>query len=209
VEIFADLPKLASFVVAAILICILPGSTVTNILSVGLGQGFRAGLAAEAGAQIGRFIIVLLVALAVDAVTSVISAGFDFLKFIGAAYLLWLGIRFIFSPSRLRVGAGAKPEPLSRTMINGIFVSLTNPKAYLFFGAFLPQFADRHGPLALQIVLLGLIEMVVAAVTDTGYLLLAVTARAKLSGSGTDWLSRVAGVVLIAGGCWLAMQHQA
>jgi threonine/homoserine/homoserine lactone efflux protein len=206
--VFDDPTRFGYFLLAAIAICLLPGSTVTNVMSTGLGRGFRAGLAAEAGAQLSRLIIILLVAIAVDAVTGAISEAFDWIKYVGAAYLIWLGIKFLRTPADLAptgdVRRGGRGEAAA-----GLLIGLTNPKSYLFFGAFLPQFIDRTAPPGPQIVILGLIEMAIAAVSDIGYLWLVVTARQRLSPIVGRRLNQVAGVILIVAALWLALQHQA
>lgn len=205
---FADPARFASFLLAAVAICVLPGSTVTNVISTGLARGVRAGIAAEIGAQIGRFIIILLVAVAVEAVTAAIAAAFDWIKYLGAAYLVWLGIRFILTPPGFGKADAAAVSAPHKHVLAGIAISLTNPKAYLFFGAFLPQFADRNYPLAPQIIALGLVEMAIALVVDGGYLFLAVTAREKLNEVAGRRLNQTAGVVLIGAAVWLALQHR-
>ncbi len=126
---FADPARFVSFVLAAVAICVLPGSTVTNIISTGLTRGVRAGVAAEIGAQIGRFIIVLLVAVAVEAVTTAIAAAFDWIKYRGAAYLVWLGIRFILTPPGFGKADPAVVGGSHTQVLTGIAISLTNPKA--------------------------------------------------------------------------------
>ena len=208
-EVFFDLPRLASFLVAAIAICILPGSTVTNVISTGMARGLRAGVAAEIGAQISRFIIILLVAIAVEAVTAAIAAAFDWIKYAGALYLVWLGIRFLRTPIGFGPASGKPERAVGQQLLAGLVVGLTNPKSYLFFGAFLPQFANRAYPLGPQIVVLGLIEMLIAAVTDGTYLYLAVTARERLDQVANRRISQAAGVILIGAAVWLALQHQA
>ena len=134
--------------------------------------------------------------------------AFDAIKYLGAAYLVWLGIRFIITrPADLSVRSGAA-RSFRRQVLAGVLVTWSNPKSFLFFGAFLPQFVDPAQPAAPQILILGLTEMAIAAVTDTGYLLLAVGARNGLPLAARAWIDRTAGVILIAAAVWLALQHQ-
>ena len=202
-----DFTTLATFLVAAFAICILPGSAVSSIISAGLARGFKAAMATELGVQIGRFAMVLLVALALELVRTVINAAFDWLKYAGAAYLAYLGLKFLFSGPSLTLGAD-RERSFARHVLSGFIVTWTNPKAFLFFGAFLPQFVNPAFPALPQVLFYGLLEMLIAAVTDTGYALLAVFARDRLGGVGARWLYRVSGVVLVAAAVWLATQHR-
>ena len=203
-----DLPTFLSFLVAAFVICIIPGSAVSAVVSAGLARGLKAGLATEAGVQVGRFCMVLLVALALEAVRSVIAAAFEWIKYAGVAYLIYLGIRFLVTGPVLRVHGDAR-SGLWNHVVSGFFVTWTNPKAFLFFGAFLPQFVDASRPALPQVIMLGLVEMVIALVTDTAYLLLGVTARERLGSAAARHVNQVAGVILIAAALWLALQHEA
>lgn len=202
-----DFPTLATFFVAAVAICILPGSAVSAIIGAGLARGFKAALATEIGVQIGRFAMVLLVALALELVRTVINVAFDWIKYAGAAYLLYLGLRFLFRGGVLTVGTD-KERSLLRHVLSGFVVTWTNPKAFLFFGAFLPQFVNPTLPALPQVMFYGLLEMAIAAVTDTGYALLAVFARDRLGGGGARWLNRISGTVLVCAAVWLAIQHR-
>jgi len=93
-------------------------------------------------------------------------------------------------------------------VLSGFVVTWTNPKAFLFFGAFLPQFVNPTLPALPQVMFYGLLEMAIAAVTDTGYALLAVFARDRLGGGGARWLNRISGTVLVCAAVWLAIQHR-
>jgi threonine/homoserine/homoserine lactone efflux protein len=203
-----DLPTLFSFLVAAFVICIIPGSAVSAVVSAGLARGFRAGLQTELGVQIGRFCMVVLVAVALELVRSVIAAAFDWIKYAGVIYLIYLGIRFLFTRPTLKV-AGDDNRGAFSHIVAGFLVTWTNPKAFLFFGAFLPQFVDTTHPAVPQVIVLGLIEMAIAAVTDSLWLLLGVTAREKLGSTAGRRVNQGAGIILIVAAVWLALQHQA
>jgi threonine/homoserine/homoserine lactone efflux protein len=202
------LPLLLSFVLAAFVVSIVPGSTVSAVVGTGLARGLRAGIATEVGAQIGRLLMVVLVALALEFVRAAMLWAFDWIKFAGAAYIAWLGLKFILSrPAEIGRGREGTARSFGRQVLSGILVTWSNPKSLLFFGAFLPQFVDPAHPAAPQIVLLGLIEMAIAAVTDTGYLLLFVKAREGMPRAAQLWIDRIAGTILIAAAIWLALQH--
>jgi threonine/homoserine/homoserine lactone efflux protein len=122
----------------------------------------------------------------------------------GAAYLIWLGYKFLRSPGAL--GDPAKiPTPRVGFFWQGFLVLMSNPKALLLFGAFIPQFVDPNGDYVNQVLVLGLTAMATAAIFDSAYAVLAGRARALLSPPRVRLVSRVSGGFLIGGGVWLAL----
>lgn len=189
------------------MVVIVPGITVSAVVSTALARGLRGGLWLELGATIARFTMVLVVAVALETVTNLVSAVFEIMKYAGATYLVWLGVGYLTSRHGLSLESASTAETPARQVLSGFLVLWGNPKALLFFGAFLPLFVDRSYPIAPQVVVLGLIEMAAAIITDTGYILLASRARGMLSGAGAQWINRVAGVILIGAAIWLALQQ--
>ena len=187
---------------------LVPGITVSTVVSTALARGVAGGLWLEAGATLARSTMVLIVAVALEAVTGFVSAVFDIIKYGGAAYLIWLGVGYLTSRSSITIGSGSAEVTPWRLVLSGFLVLWGNPKALLFFGAFLPQFVNPNHPAWPQVILLGLIEMGAAILTDGGYIAVAVTARQALSGAGSVWINRVAGVILIGAAIWLALQHR-
>ncbi len=204
-----DLATLIQFTVAAFIVVLVPGVTVSAMVSTSLARGVAAGFWLEAGATAARFTMVLVVALALEAVTTLVTASFDIIKYAGAAYLVWLGVGYIASRTSLTVKAEGEALTPWRQVLSGFLILWGNPKALIFFGAFLPLFVDKNYPAAPQVIVLGLIEMGAAILIDGGYIILASGARAALAGKNAVWLNRVAGGVLIAAAVWLALQHQA
>jgi threonine/homoserine/homoserine lactone efflux protein len=202
-----DLATLISFTIAAFVVVIVPGITVSAVVSTALARGLRGGLWLELGATIARFTMVLVVAVALEAVTSLVTAIFEVIKYAGAAYLVWLGLGYLTSRHGVSLESPSTAETPARQVFSGFLVLWGNPKALLFFGAFLPLFVDRSHPIAPQVLVLGLIEMAAAIITDTGYIVLASSARHALGGAGTQWINRVAGVILIGAAIWLALQR--
>ncbi len=193
-----------AYVLACVLIAIIPGPTVTVIVANSLRHGTRAGLLNVAGTQLG---LAMLMATLVVGLTSVIAAMgwiFDWLRYAGAAYLIWLGWKLLRSPAAL-AGPGSAPAPRGGFFLQGFLVMMSNPKALLFFGAFIPQFVDPRGNYVAQIVLLGLTAMAVAVVSDGAYAVITGRAGAVLSKSKARVVSRMSGSFLIAGGIWLAL----
>jgi homoserine/homoserine lactone efflux protein len=194
-----------AYVVACLLLTIVPGPTVTVIIANSLAHGARAGLLNAAGTQVG---LAIMLGTLVVGLTSVIEAMgwlFDWLRIAGALYLAWLGWKLIRSPDVLDARGAAAPAPKGGFFLQGILVLLANPKALLFFGAFIPQFVDPKGDYASQIILLGVTAMAAALLTDGAYALLVGRAGAILSRRRIRLVSRISGGFLIGGGIWLAL----
>ena len=142
--------------------------------------------------------------------TSLMEAAghwFDWLRLAGAAYLIWLGWKMIRSSGA--DGDGATPaRPRGGFLTQGVLVALSNPKTLIFFGAFFPQFIDPARDHGLQILIMGLTAMLVAAVSDSVYALAAGRAGRALSAKRVRLLSRVSGGFLIGGGLWLAFSRR-
>jgi len=200
---------LVPFVIACFVVCAVPGISVSAMVSTTLARGLAGGFAQELGAQIGRFTVVLLVAVALTAVTAVISAAFDIVKYAGAAYLIWIGWRYLTQRHTLAIAPGVSAPSRGRQVLQGFIVVWTNPKALIFLGAFLPQFVDPRYPAWPQVIVLGLIEMFAALVCDGGYILLSAFARQAITPGRVAIVNRIAGTILIGAAVWLALQHQA
>jgi threonine/homoserine/homoserine lactone efflux protein len=130
---------------------------------------------------------------------------FDWVRFAGAAYLVWLGIKLIRSPAVAIDADAPPPPPRGGFFLQGLLVLLSNPKVLVFFGAFIPQFVDMEKDHASQVVLLGFTFNVCAGLSDALYALLAGRARLFFSARRTRLMSRVSGGFMIGGGLWLAL----
>ena len=193
-----------AYVLACVVITIVPGPTVTVIVANSLTHGTRAGLLNVAGTQAGLFLMMLTLIVGLSSVIAAMGWLFDWLRLAGAIYLIWLGWKLIrmpdFQPEQ------AKP-PRGGFFAQGFLVLMSNPKALLWFGAFIPQFIDPKGNYVGQIVLLGLTAMAVAALTDGSYALLAGRAGALASRRNMRIVSKAGGAFLIGGGLWLALSR--
>lgn len=203
------LATLIPFTIAAFVVTIVPGITVSAVVSTALARGLVAGLWLELGAQLARLSMVVLVAVALAAITSVIHAAFDVIKFAGAAYLLWIGWGYLTRHHALALDRAETAVSPLRQVVSGFLVLWGNPKAVIFFGAFLPQFVNPQYPAWPQVMVLGLIEMGAALITDSGYILISAYARQALTGKRIELVNRIAGVIIMAAAVWLAMQTQA
>jgi threonine/homoserine/homoserine lactone efflux protein len=204
-----DLTTLATYLGACFLLAIVPGPTVTVIIANALARGTLAGLAIVLGTQIGVMTMILTVAFGMQALVSFMGWAFDWIKLAGAAYLIWLGFKMLRSRGDLGKAEAVKNKSYAALVMEGFFVIWANPKALIFFGAFLPQFVKLTAPTFPQIVLLGLFFMLVAGSTDSIYAIVAGRARGLLSTARVKAVSRVSGVILMCGGVWLALQRRA
>jgi threonine/homoserine/homoserine lactone efflux protein len=204
-----SLATLIPYLGACIVLAIVPGPTVTVILANALRSGTLAGLSIIAGTQLGLVTMILVVGLGLQAVMGFMAFAFDWIKLAGAAYLVWLGYNMLMSKGELGTAAAGPAKSYRRLMLDGFLVIWSNPKALIFLGAFLPQFVSaEHGTFG-QVVVLGLLFMLVAGVSDSMYAVLGGRARGLLSAARVKLLSRVSGVILMAGGVWLALVKRA
>jgi threonine/homoserine/homoserine lactone efflux protein len=190
-----------AYVVACLVITIVPGPTVTVIIANSLTHGARAGLLNVAGTQIGLGLMMATLVVGLSAIIATMGVWFDWLRLVGAAYLIWLGWKLIRSSGEIQQARA----PRGGFVMQGLLVILSNPKGLLWFGAFIPQFVDPKGDYVAQIVLLGLTAMATALLSDGAYALLVGRAGAALSRRRIRLLNRVGGGFLIGGGIWLAL----
>lgn len=199
-----SLELFAAYLLACIVFTLVPGPTVTLIIANSLTHGTRAGLLNVAGTQFGLAIFVAILAVGLASVIATMGVWFDWLRFAGAAYLVWIGVKMLRSPGAL-ANPGRTPEPRGGFFLQGLLVMLSNPKVLIFFGAFIPQFVDPAGDYIAQVILLGAIAMLTAAITDGAYAVLTGRARLFLTRTRVRLVSRVSGLFLIGGGLWLAL----
>ena len=166
----------ALFLLAALVLLVIPGPAVLYITTRSVVQGRRAGLACVAGIQLGTLGQVIAATLGLSAVLLTSAAAFSVVKYLGAAYLVSLGLREWLTPAERNGLLETPHRKLSELFAQGFLVQLFNPKSALFFFAFLPQFVDpARGPGTEQILLLGLLFTGLACCTDGTYALLAGT----------------------------------
>jgi threonine/homoserine/homoserine lactone efflux protein len=194
-----------AFVAACIALALVPGPVVTLLIANGLRHGTRAALINMAGVQTGLAIVIGIVAIGLTSLMATMGYWFDWLRLAGAAYLVWLGIKLIRSPAEGINADEAPSPPRGGFFLQGLLVLLSNPKLLIFFGAFLPQFMDMSRDHVSQVALLGVTFMVIAALTDGVYALLAGRARKFFSARRTRLVSRISGSFMIGGGVWLAL----
>lgn len=179
--------SLTAFIAAALVILLIPGPGVIYVVTRSLGQGRRAGLVSVLGLSAGALVHVAAAAAGLSAILMTSAAAFGIVKFAGAGYLIYLGIRVLLSREPGARNESAIARPTRRLFAEGVLVSVLNPKIAVFFLAFLPQFVSpAQGAVPQQIVTLGLVYVGLALVTDGGYALLAGSLRQFVSGRLTQ-----------------------
>jgi threonine/homoserine/homoserine lactone efflux protein len=177
-----DASTFALFVVAALVLLVIPGPSVLYIVARSVEGGRTSGLISVLGIQTGALVHIAFAALGLSAILASSAVAFSVVKWLGAAYLVWLGLRRIFGGDE-EEDVSVEPERLPRVYLQGVVVNVLNPKTALFFLAFLPQFVDpARGAAWTQVLLLGATFVVLALCSDGLY--------ALLSGTAGGWLRR-------------------
>jgi homoserine/homoserine lactone efflux protein len=192
-----------AYVAACILITIIPGPTVTLIIANSLTHGTRAGLLNVAGTQLGLLFMLGVLLVGLSSIIATMGWWFDWVRIAGAVYLVWIGWKLLRANSGFG-SVGKTPKPRGGFFLQGLLVLMSNPKALLWFGAFIPQFVDPTGNYVGQIMLLGLTAMATAALTDGAYAILGGRAGHVMSAQRIRLTQRLSGLFLIGGGVWLA-----
>jgi threonine/homoserine/homoserine lactone efflux protein len=177
-----DPASLGVFVAAALLLLVTPGPAVLYIVARSIDQGRQAGLVSMLGVHAGTLVHVAAAAAGLSAVLAASATAFTAVKYLGAAYLVYLGLRRLLDRAP---GATTGPiqAPLRRAFVDGVIVNVLNPKTAFFFLAFLPQFVDvSRGQVGAQILALGGVFVALGLLTDGGYALTAGTAVQWLRG---------------------------
>jgi threonine/homoserine/homoserine lactone efflux protein len=155
------MPDIALFLVASALLTIAPGPDIVYVLTRGIAQGRKAGLAAAAGFSTGCIFHTLLAALGIAAIIRSSPLAFDLVRYAGAAYLVWIGIQAIRHASAFSLAAASDERALRTIFRQSVIGNALNPKVTLFFLSFLPQFVDTGaGHVGWQMAFLGVVFMV-------------------------------------------------
>ncbi|WP_346296503.1 LysE family translocator [Rhodopseudomonas sp. P1] len=198
------------FVASGLLLNVTPGPDTAYIVGRGLQFGWRGGAAAALGVGTGCLVHVAAAAAGLSALLMASTLAFSVLKWVGAAYLIWLGLRMLLStPSDFTATAGAAPAlSLGSVFRQGMLTNVLNPKVALFFLAFLPQFVAADAPnKALAFLVLGLIFVVNGTLYCLALAAFAARAadRLRRSGSVLQWINRGLGALFVALGIRVAL----
>ncbi len=179
-----SLPNLSIFLVASLILLLTPGPAVLYIVARSLDQGRLAGFVSVLSIEVGNFAHVLAATLGLSAILVSSALAFSIVKYLGAAYLIYLGVRRLLARETAHELTTFQRQSLRRIFRQGVLVAIFNPKTALFFFAFLPQFVDSSkSSFTLQLLILGCLFVLMAIVTDSLYALLAGTVGQWLKGT--------------------------
>lgn len=202
--------SLLAFAIAATVLAVTPGPGIAYVVARTVAGGRPEGLASCLGTGIGGMLHVLAAALGLSILVAQSAAAFTVVKYLGAAYLAYLGIRLLLRQDHALAVERVASQGARRALFEGILVEVLNVKTALFFLAFLPQFVDPAAPLVPQLVLLGSICVALNTVVDV----VAVFAADRLLASGmaraarARVLTRISGVTMIGLGAYLALARR-
>jgi threonine/homoserine/homoserine lactone efflux protein len=197
-----------AFVLACILLAITPGPNMSLFIANGTTYWVRAALLTVLGSALGLSILVALATIGMTSAMWVMAEWFDLIRWVGAAYLAWLGI------GRLRAALASEgvEEVVAprggRYVWQGAAVSLSNPKVLLFLGAFFPQFVDSSAPLVPQLALMAVTFVAAIAAVDSTLALAVGAARGWFTARRRRFADGISGMLLLGGGLWLAVMRR-
>ncbi|HET6230842.1 MAG TPA: LysE family translocator, partial [Longimicrobiaceae bacterium] len=200
------------FMTAGLALNVAPGPDMLYVIARSTAEGRRAGIVSSLGIAVGALVHMTLVAAGVSSLLLAVPLAYDVVRYAGAAYLVYLGVRVLLSRADAEGGARVKPAPLGVIFRQGVVTNVLNPKVALFFLAFLPQFVDpSRGSVPAQLVFLGLLFNLSGTTVNIIVALLASGAGEWSRGriGGAAWLRRLPGVVFIALGIRLAVMRRA
>lgn len=195
-----------AYVLASALLIVMPGPIVTLVVANSLTHGTRTGLATAVGSTLGSGVLLALGGFGMAWVLGLLSDWLMWLRWAGAAYLIYLGIRQWRAPVHGLEDTTADTGPPKVVFLHGFIVAVTNPKTILFYVAFFPQFIDAAQPLGLQLTIMCATFLVLAVILDGSYALLAGRLRPWLSGEKRGRIrNRITGGLLMITGAGLAL----
>jgi threonine/homoserine/homoserine lactone efflux protein len=166
--VIIDPKSLTLFILAVLALMISPGPDMLFIMANGIAQGPKAGAVSALGVGVGGLILTMAAAFGVAALVATHPVAFDALRYGGAAYLMWIAYKTARSDGAFTVPGAAPAVPMKSLFVRGIVTNVLNPKAVIFFMAFLPQFADpARGLMLLQLLFLGLLLTAIGTSINT------------------------------------------
>jgi threonine/homoserine/homoserine lactone efflux protein len=203
-----DMATVLLFALASVALLVVPGPAVAFIVARSIQHGRSAGLVSVLGVHVGSVVHVAAAALGLSALLASSAVAFTAVKYLGAAYLLYLGIRQLLRHDEADKAPSPEPDSRWRLFRQGVIVNVLNPKTAIFFLAFLPQFVTPgRAPAWLQMTVLGLVFIVLGIVSDGAYALAAgvVGGRIRRSARVRRMMSRVTGGVYLVLGTLAAI----
>ena len=190
------------FLIASFLVVVVPGPTVSLIIANSLKSGMRAGILNVVGTQLGLIILIFLLALGFKVISPFLEDVIKVVRIIGAVYLMTLGY-LSFTSKTLSDNSEKLNKFDKKFILQGLIVILSNPKAFLFLGAFIPQFIDINQPIGSQIIYFGILFMIVGAIFDGMYAVIFGKFREIIINKYINTLNKLGGTLLFFVGLWL------
>ncbi len=199
-----DLPLYLAFVAASAILIAIPGPNVSLIIANSVAYGPRYGMLTVAGTSAALVVQLVLASLGLSGLMHTMGIWFEILRWVGAAYLVWLGLRHWVAATSEPVGVKAERRSVRGMLVRAFVVSLTNPKTLLFYGAFFPQFISSSHDVGPQVVLMSVTFLSIALLFDSTWAFMAGQARRLLT-SHAKLRNRVTGSLLIGAGIGMAL----
>ena len=200
------------FAAATMAVLLVPGPAVVYVVTRSVAQGRVAGLVSVLGIHCGTIGYVVATSAGLSALLKASATAFTVVKYLGAAYLIWLGIQKLRARGESDVDTEPARASLPRIFAQGVVVNLLNPKTLIFFAAFLPQFVDpARGPVAFQLAFFGMAFIVLGIASDGSYALLSSALAGKLRRNSRNRrrLDRSSGVIYLLLGAFAATVKEA
>ena len=196
----------SAFLLITVVLFLTPGPIVTLVVTTGARRGSRGALLTVAGATTGNGVLLAFIAFGLSWILQSSAEVFDYLRWVGAVYLIWLGVQ-----AWRHAGASSELAP-PRGHVHawrGFIVAITNPKSIAFFTAFLPQFIDPTLPVGRQLLVMCAVSVTIGGALDCGWGVAAALGRAWfMKPEHNRLLGRISGVALIGGGLWLSLARR-
>ncbi|WP_100488404.1 LysE family translocator [Sporolactobacillus pectinivorans] len=206
-----DISYFSAFLFTSLVILIAPGPDMAFIMSRSIGEGRKAGIATALGMQVGVFVHICLAAFGLSAILMTSAWAFQIVKYIGAAYLIYLGIQTLRRGKKINITSEKNTISVRKAFLQGALTDIFNPKVALFFLTFLPQFINPQVSNTIeQFFIFGLIFSVVGLVIDIVTSIMASLLRQKLSKNKRVlwWQQKISGFTLLSLGAWLAFERR-
>jgi threonine/homoserine/homoserine lactone efflux protein len=196
-----------AFVATCLVLMAVPGPNAALIVANSLARGTRYGLMTVAGTSTAIAVHLMATFFAAASLFTLLARSFEYLRWLGVAYLIFLGVR-TWRQQHDQFAVAPQPRSMRLVYLHGVAISLTNPKVLFFYGAFFPQFIITHNPIAPQLLALTSTFLILAIVFDSGWAILAGRLRDVAAGY-SRLRHRLTGSVLIAAGLGLAAARKA
>jgi threonine/homoserine/homoserine lactone efflux protein len=196
-----------AFVVAVTILILIPGPNVAVIMANSVAHGTRYGFLTVSGTSSAMVIQLALTVAGMTTLLALLAEWFDWLRWLGVAYLVFLGVQAWRAPAVDLTKAGPQTKSWRAIFLRGFIVSMTNPKTLLFYGAFLPQFVSPDADWTSQLLLLSATFLAIAVLLDCGWALLAARFRAVLAMNGR-LRNRLTGALMLGAGLGLALARK-